>query len=120
MPGRGQWLTRILADLLINLLHIFGLERGTTDDESIEDNTDGPGVNFKAVSVRGVEQYLWCNVVWRATDGLLPLAGTLDKRSQAKVANLDVHVCIEKKVAKLKVTVDDLMCVHIVAGTNEL
>lgn len=72
------------------------------------------------MSVRGVEQHLRCNIIGGATDGFLPLAGALDKCGQTKVANFDVHVRVKEKVAKLEVTVDDLVGVHIVAGTNEL
>jgi hypothetical protein len=72
------------------------------------------------VSIRGVEQNLWRDIVGRATDGLLPLARTFDKSSQTKVADFSVHVRMKEKVAELEVTVDDLVGVHIVASTNEL
>ena len=42
---------------LINV-DILGLEGWLADDEGVEDDTDGPGVSFKAVSVCGVEQNL--------------------------------------------------------------
>jgi hypothetical protein len=111
---------KILANLLIHLFDVFGLEGGPADDKCVEDDTDGPGVNLEAVSVRGVEQYLWRNVVRRATNRFLPLAGALNKRGQTKVADFDVHVRVKEKVAKLEVTVDDLVGVHVVAGANEL
>jgi hypothetical protein len=44
----------------------------------------------------------------------------LDKGSQTKFADFDVHVRVKEKVAKLQVTVDDLVNVHVVAGTNKL
>jgi hypothetical protein len=64
------------ADLLINLLDVFSLEGRPTDYEGVEDDTDEPGVNFETVSVRGVEQYLWSDLVRCAADGFLPLAVT--------------------------------------------
>jgi hypothetical protein len=72
------------------------------------------------VSVCRVEQYLWRNVVRRSTDSFLPFARTLDKRSKAKVANLDVHVRIKEKVAEFQITMDHLMGMHVMAGTDEL
>jgi hypothetical protein len=107
-------------NLLIHFFDVLGLEGRPADDECIKDNANRPGVNLEAVSVRGVEQYLWCDIVGRATNGLLPLAGTLNKRGKAKVTNLDVHVCIKEKIAKLQITVDDLMGMHVMAGTNKL
>ena len=44
------------------------------------------------------------NIVRCSTDGLLPFAGTLDKRGKAKVANLEVHVRIKENVAQLWIT----------------
>ena len=86
----------ISGNSLINLFNVFGLEGWSADDEGVKDDTDGPSVNLKAVSVRGVEQNFWRDIVWRATDGLLPLAGTLNKCGQTKVADFDVHVCIKE------------------------
>jgi hypothetical protein len=108
------------ADLLINFFDVFSLEGWPTDDEGVEDDTDGPRVNFKAVSVRGVEQYLRSDIVRRAADGLLPLARALDKGGQTEVADFDVHVRVKEKIAELQVAVDDLVSVHVMAGTNKL
>jgi hypothetical protein len=47
---------------------VIGLERRLADQESVEDHTDGPNVHLKAVAILGVEQYLGCDVVGRATD----------------------------------------------------
>lgn len=110
----------ISANLLIHFFDVFSLEGRPADDEGVEDDTDGPGVNFKTVSVRGVEQHLWRDIVWRAADGFLPFAGALDKRGQAKVPDFDVHLRVKEKIAKLEVAVDDLVGVHVVAGTNKL
>lgn len=107
-------------NLLIHFFDVLGLKGRTADDECIKDDANRPGINLEAMSIRGVEQYLWCDVVGRTTDGLLPLAGTLNERGKTKVADLDVHVGIEEKVAKLQITVNDLMSMHIMAGTNEL
>ena len=72
------------------------------------------------MSVRGVEQYLWRNIVRRAADSILPLAGALDKVRQTKVANFNFHVRAKEKIPKLEVAVNDLVGVHPVAGINML
>lgn len=51
---------------------------------------------------------------------LFPLAGELDQRSQAKVADAEVHVLIEHQVAEFEIAVDDRVGVHIVARADEL
>ena len=72
------------------------------------------------MSVGGIEENLRRNVVWRATDCLLPFTGAFDESSKPKVTDFDIHVRIEKEVAKFQITVDDLMGVHIVTCTDEL
>lgn len=94
--------------------------RWLANDKSVEDDTDGPGINFETLSVCRVKQYLWRNIVWRAADRFLPLAGVLDKRGQAKVPDFSVHVLVKEKIARLEVAVNDLVGAQVVAGTNKL
>lgn len=72
------------------------MERGTTDQEGVENDADRPSVDFKAVSVCCVKEDFWGDVIGCATDGLLPLAGVLDEGSEAKIADFDVHVGVEE------------------------
>ena len=108
------------GDSLINLFDVLRLKRWTADDKCVQDDTDRPGIDLKAVSVRGVEQYLWGDIVRRAANSLLPLARALDKRGETEVTNLDVHVAVKEQVPKLQITMDHLVGVHVMAGTNEL
>jgi hypothetical protein len=71
------------------------------------------------VSVRGVELYLWRNIVLRAADDFLPFARALDERGQAKVPDFDVLVHVKEDIAKLYVVVYDLVGAHAVAGTDK-
>lgn len=66
------------------------------------------------------KQYLRRNIVRRAADSVLPLAGALDKGRQTKIPDFDIHVRIKEKIPKLEVAVDNLVSVHVVAGTNKL
>lgn len=54
----------IPANLLTHFSDVFGLEGRMADNESVEDDLDGPGVNFNTV-------YLWRNIVGCAADGFL-------------------------------------------------
>ena len=49
-------------DLLVGLLHLLRLEGWSTMQHSVEDYTDGPEVNFIAVTIRSVENF-WSEVV---------------------------------------------------------
>lgn len=51
---------------------------------------------------------------------LFPLAGELDQRGQAKVADAEVHVLVEHQVAKFEIAVNDRVGVHVVARADEL
>lgn len=72
------------------------------------------------MSVGGIEEHLRCNVVRRATYGLLAFTGAFDECSESKVANFDIHVRIQEEVAKFEITMDDLMRVHVVTSSNKL
>jgi hypothetical protein len=45
----------ILANLLIHFFDVFGLQGRVADNKCVENDTDGPGVNFKAVGAVKVE-----------------------------------------------------------------
>ena len=108
------------GDSLVDGLDVLGLEGRAADDESVEDDADGPRVDLEAVAIRLVEQHLGRDVVGRAADRLLALAGDLDERGEPEVADLDVHVLVEEDVAELEVAVDDLVRVHVLARADEL
>lgn len=64
--------------LLVDGLYLLRLERRTADNECVQNDANGPGVHFKAVTVCGVEEYFWSNVVRCTADSLLSFAGILD------------------------------------------
>ena len=72
------------------------------------------------MTVGGVEQDHWGDIIWGAADSLLAFARILNQCGQTKVADLDVHVLVKEDVAKLEITVNDLMCVHVMTRADEL
>lgn len=86
----------MIYNILVDRLHIFGLERWPPYDKGIEDDTDRPCVHFETVAIRGIEQHFWRNIVWSATNGLLPFTRALNERGQSEVADFDIHVCIKE------------------------
>jgi len=72
------------------------------------------------MAISRVKEHFRRNIVWRSTDGLLPLARILYQSGKSEVSDLDVHVSIKEQVPELEVAMDDLMGVHVVACPNEL
>ena len=70
--------------------------------------------------IRSIEEHLRGDIVRRPTYRLLPLAGVLNESRKPKVANLDVHICIQEEVTKFQIPGDDLVGVHVVACADEL
>ena len=101
--------------LLVNGFNLFRLEGRATNDEGVQNDTNGPGVHFEAVAVCSVEEYFWGDVVRRTTDGLLAFAGILYQSSKSEISDFDIHASVQKQVPKFEVTVNDLVSVHIMA-----
>ena len=77
----------VAGNSLIHFLDVLRLKGWMADDKRVQDDTDRPGINLKAVSVCSVEQYLWGKIVRRAADSLLLLARALNERGETKVCS---------------------------------
>ena len=108
------------SHLLINGLDLLRLEWRTTNDECIQNDADGPGIHFEAMTVGGVEEHFRSDVVWCATDGLLAFARILDQSGKSEIPDLDIHTGIQKQVPEFEVAMNDLMGVHIMTSPYEL
>ena len=60
-----------LLNLLIRILDIFGLKGRSAVDQSVNNDSNTPDIHFITMPLRF--QYLRCDVIGRATDGLLLL-----------------------------------------------
>ena len=64
------------------------------------------------------------DVVGRSAQGRSPhdlhVLARQEQSSQAKIANLDIHVLVEEDVAHLQVAVDDALHVHVLDGAGNL
>ena len=81
--------------LLVNCLYLFCLEWGTSNDQCVEDNSNRPRIDLKAVSIDGIKEDFWSNIVWPAGDGLFPLARILNE-SNLEIADPDIHIWIQE------------------------
>ena len=72
------------------------------------------------MAISRIEKYLRRNIVGCTANCLFAFTRVFDESRETKIANLYIHIAIEKDVAELEVSVDDLVGVHVVAGTDEL
>lgn len=119
--GDVLWeLVGIVLDALVDLLDLFGLKRRLANEKGVENDTDGPDVDFEGVAVVAVKEDLGGNVVGCAADGFLALAREANESSETKVADLEIHVAVKEEVAKLEVAMDDRSRMHVEARVDEL
>ena len=109
-----------VRSLLVDSLDVLCLKWQMSDDESVEDDTNGLCINFETVAIGSVEKDFGGDIIGRSTNSLLLFPRVLDESGKTKVANLDVHVHVKEDVAEFQVAVDNLVVVHVVAGTKEL
>jgi hypothetical protein len=89
-------LTTAHYSLLVNCLYVFRLEWRTAHDECVEDNSNRPSIDLKTVSIGGIKKNFWSNIIWRAANGLFPLAGILNEGSQSEITDFDIHIRIQE------------------------
>ena len=107
-----------LLDFLVGVLDIFGLERRASVDQSVNDDSDAPHIDFVAVPLR--LQYLWSDVIGRSADGLLLLPVEINARGQSEIPDLDVHMLVEEQVAQFQIPMDDLLSVQVLKPLQHL
>lgn len=107
-----------LFDAVVGLLDVGCLERRFADEKSVENDTDGPDVDFETVAFTAGLENFGRNVVWSSADGALAFAFVEKFSGESEVTDLDVHFVVEHHVAQLEIAVDDVVCVHVVAGAD--
>src|ERR1700733_6429294 len=54
------------------------------------------------------------------SDTLLAVSRGLYKRSKTKITYFHIHISVQKDVPELQVTMDNLMCMHVMTCTDQL
>lgn len=72
------------------------------------------------MTVGGVEEDFWGNVIWSPTDRLLALSRILDQCGKTKVSDFDIHVRVQENITELQVAMDDLVGVHVMTPADKL
>ena len=100
------------TNTLVGGLDISGLEWRLANDQSVDDNADGPDVDLVLVTLLTFE-HLRRNIVRSTADSALSLAIELQFGSQTEVTDLDFHFVVNEEIAELQITVDHAMRVHV-------
>lgn len=79
----------VLLDPGVGVLQGLGLKRRLSHEQSIQNASDGPDVNF--VTVAFLAQDLGSDVVGGAAEGALSLAVEVDSGGKPKITNLDLE-----------------------------
>lgn len=107
------------ADALIGRLDVVCLKRRFAHQQGLDDDAEGPHVDFLGVAVLALEN-LWRDLVGGPADGALAFAVELQFGGQPEVADLDLHVAGEEEVAQLQVAVDHAVTVQLSEGSHNL
>lgn len=78
----------------VGLLHVFGLERGPTVDQSVHNDSETPNIHLVAVAF-GL-QNLGRDIIWCSANGPSLFAGEGNLGRKSKISHFDVHIFIEK------------------------
>ena len=106
-------------NLLVSLFDFGGLEWGSSTQHCVEDDADGPVVDFIGVTIL-IFEHLRREIIRRSTNSLLALSLVVNLGSEAEISNLKLHALSQKEVAELKVPVDDFALVDVLHTFYEL
>ena len=107
------------ANALVGGLNIRSFEGGLSDDECVDDYTDGPNVYLIGMTLLAFKHF-WCNVIGCSANGSLALTIELKFGSQTEVTNLYFHFVVQEQVSELEVSVDNAMSVQVLHGRTDL
>jgi hypothetical protein len=82
--------------LFVSIFYFLRLERRSTTEHRIEDDSDGPIVYFETVASITRLKDLWSKVVWSSTDRLFAFSSVENLGCQTEIANLDCHLGVQK------------------------
>lgn len=108
----------VLLDLGIRVLQTTGLERRLANQQRVQNAAQRPHVDLVRVAL--FVEHLGRYIVGRAAQSLFPLALKVNSGRQTEIANLELHVVVQKQVAQLQVSVNDFVVVQVLAREHYL
>jgi len=107
------------SDSSVSGLHIGRFEGRLSDNESIDDNTERPDVNFVRVALLGF-QNLRSDIIGSSANGSFTLSIEFKLSGEPKISDLQLHLTGEEEVSKLEISMDNSMRMEILQSCNDL
>ena len=87
-------------DFFVSGFDLWGFEWGFSDQLSVNDDSNGPNINFIGMSF-SLKDFR-CNIIGRSANGLFLFLIVLQPCGETKVAQLDFHIFIQEQVTELE------------------
>lgn len=105
-------------NLFVSLLYILGLERRSSVNESVHDDTETPYIHFVTMSL-GLEDFRG-NVVGGSAYGPPFLPRESNFGGKPEITHFNVHVLAEEQVSQFEISVDDFSVVEVLQSFKDL
>jgi len=109
----------VLTNSFVGGFHIGRFEGRLAYDQSVDDNSQRPDVHLIGVTTFAFE-HLGRNVVGRTANSSLFLAIEVQFGCQSDVAQLYLHLVVQKQVSEFEITMDDPMRVQVLERLDDL
>ena len=106
-------------DLLVGLLHFLRLERWTSMQHCVENDANGPKVDFIAVTISCIKHF-WREIIGSSANCSFTLTLVENLRSKSEISNFQSHSLSEEQISKLQVSVDHLVLVDVLHRLHQL
>ena len=110
---------RVHSDPLVGSLDVRRLKGWLANDESVNDDTDGPDIHLIRVTLLALE-HLRSDIVGSTANGALSLTIELKLGGETEIADLDLHLVVEEEVTQLQISMDDAMTVKVLHSGADL
>lgn len=108
-----------MFDASVSGLDIGSFEGRFANYEGVDYDSQRPGIHFIGMPALALQNFR-SNVVGCATNSALFLSVVVELRSQAEVAQFDLHLVVEEQVSQLQVPVDDPVRVQVLQSCDYL
>ena len=109
----------VLPNSAVRGFDISGLKGWFSNDESVDDDTEGPDVNLVGVTALAFKHF-WRDIVGSTANRAFFLAIEVEFGGETEIAQLDLHLVVEEEIAEFEIAMDDAMRVQILQRVNDL
>lgn len=94
-------------------------KRRFSNDKSVDNNSEGPDVDFIGMTRSSLED-LRSDIVWSTANSSLLFSVKIEFCGQTKVSQFDLHLVVEEQVSKLEVSMDDPVGMEVLERIDDL